>query len=216
MYYSEIINLFRERSGGQLPEIIIYSVNMEEVKKCLEAKDMNSLVALLAVKIDKIVKAGADFVAIASNTPHIVYDELSRKSKVPMISIVDEAAKYCRGITKNKKVGLLGTGFTMKADFYPDTFKKYSLSVFVPDSNEQEYIHEKIFSELALGIVNEKTKERFIEIAGSMVKKYAIDTLVLGCTELPLIFNKEHFGLHYVNTVTVHVKSIIDCCFQKR
>ncbi len=216
MYYSEIINLYRERSRGQLPEIIIYSVNMEEMKRYLEVKDMNLLVAMLSEKVDKLVRAGADFVAMASNTPHIVYDELSRKSKVPMISIVDEAAKYCRSITKNKKVGLLGTGFTMKADFYPETFKKYNLCIVLPDGNEQEYIHEKIFAELALGIINEETKEKFIEIAGSMVKKYSIDTLVLGCTELPLIFDREHFKLHYVNTVTMHVKSIIDFCFQKR
>jgi len=215
MYYDQLIDLYRSRANGQFPEIIIYSVNMEAMKKYQENNDMDALAALLSEKVDALVKAGADFVAMASNTPHIVYDKVRKKSKVPMISIVNEAAKYCSSVTANRQVGLLGTGFTMKADFYPESFKHYGLTIYVPDKEDQNYIHEKIFSELALGIMHDETKEKFKKIVESLVEKYSIDSLVLGCTELPLIFDREYFGLHYINTVTVHVQSIINYCFQK-
>lgn len=214
MYYDQIIEQYKSRAKGQFPEIIIYSVNMEELKRYLELNDLGSLTNMLTKRLDSLVNAGADFVVIASNTPHIIFDRLQKHSKVPMISIVEEAAKFCLHVTVNKKVGLLGTGFTMKNNLYPRIFKRYGLDIFVPDDNDQNYIHDKIFSELAIGIVNDETKKKFIKIVDSMVKKYSIDSLVLGCTELPLIFDQQYFGLKYINTVTVHVQSILNFCFQ--
>ena len=214
MYYDQIIEQYRIRANGQYPQIIIYSVNMEELKMYQEQKNMDSLEMMLSAKVDALADAGADFAVMASNTPHIVYDKVSRHAKIPMISIVEEAANHCRGVSTNKKVGLLGTGYTMRANFYPETFKRYGLDIFIPDSDDQDYIHKKIFSELALGIVKSETKERFIKkVVGAMVENYGIDSLVLGCTELPLIFDQEYFGLHYIDTVTVHVQAIINYCF---
>ncbi len=213
MYYDQIIEQYRVRANGQYPQIIIYSVNMEELKMYQEQKNMDSLEMMLSAKVDALADAGADFAVMASNTPHIVYDKVSRHAKIPMISIVEEAANHCRGVSTNKKVGLLGTGYTMRANFYPETFTRYGLDIFIPDSDDQDYIHKKIFSELALGIVKSETKERFIKIVGAMVKNYGVDSLVLGCTELPLIFDQEYFGLHYIDTVAIHVQAIINYCF---
>ena len=215
IYYEELINKYKERANGQYPEILIYSVNLLELKKYIEENDLNSLAITLSDKLDSLVKAGADFICIASNTPHIVFDKISQNSKVPMISIVEEAAKYASKISTNKKIGLMGTGFTMKADFFPKSFNKYDLKIFTPDSSDQEFIHEKIFSELANGVVKNSTKEKFLKIAESLIKKYSIDSLVLGCTELPLVFDKEYFGINYLDTVKIHVDSIIKYCFKE-
>jgi len=213
LYYSELENKFLKKSKGQYPEIIIYSVNMSECKAFQEKDDLNSLANLLSHAVDSLVKAGADFVSIASNTPHIVFDQVSSKANVPMISIVEESARYAE--STNKKIGLLGTGFTMKADFYPACFRQHGLETFVPENNDQDFMHEKIFSELARGIVNDSTKKRFISIAEALIEKDGIDSLMLACTELPLIFNKEHPAVKYINTAEIHVNSILDYCFQE-
>ena len=210
LYYKEMADQYKIRSGGVDPEIIIYSISLVEFKKYMDEKDLSSAIGLLSRAVDSIVKAGADFVSIAANTPHIVFDEVNRNSKVPIISIVEETAKSADMISKNRKVGLMGTGFTMKSDFYPKSFRKYGLEVFTPDKKDQDYIHEKIFSELTNGVVAEKTKEKFLEIVQSLIETHAVDSLVLGCTELPLIFDQDYFGIHYLDTVKIHVESIIN------
>jgi aspartate racemase len=215
MYYDQLIDSYRAKADGQSPEIIIYSISMEALKPFQENNDLNAMAGLLSEKVDALARAGADFVIMAANTPHMVFDQVSENSKVPMISIVDETAKYCKHLTENQKIGLLGTGYTMKSNFYPDCFKQYGLTIYVPREKDQDFIHEKIYSELALGIVHEETKKRFFKITDAMVAEFSIDCMVLGCTELPLVFDREFSGLQIVNTVTVHVQSIIDYCFQK-
>ena len=213
MYYREIINLCRQRPEDKIPEIIIYSVDLDEIREYFDSCDLFALTNVLSDKIEKLVEAGASFVAIASNSPHVVFNELQEKAGVPMISIVNEAARYCRNVSENGRVGLLGTGFTMKSEFFPKIFKQYGLKIFLPDTEEQEFINEKIYSELSKGIISDETRIRFEEITKNLVTKYSIDSLALGCTELPLILRYPLYGLHYVNTVSVHVQSIVDYCF---
>jgi len=215
LYYTELIDRYLNRSGGQFPEIIIYSVDMSEFKAYLGNNDLDSVIGLLSRAVDSLAKAGADFVSIASNTPHIVFDQVNENANVPMISIVRESARYTEKVSRNKKIGLLGTGFTMKADFYPAHFAKYGMKIIVPGNDDQDFIHEKIFSELVVGIVKDSTKKRFIDITESMIAEKAIDSLVLGCTELPLIFDQDYFDINYINTADIHINSIIEYCFRK-
>ncbi|MBN2214570.1 MAG: amino acid racemase [Bacteroidales bacterium] len=215
LYYKELIDRYQSKSKGREPEIIINSVSLTEFKRYMDNHDFNSAVKLLSGAADSLVKGGADFISMASNTPHIFFSEISKKSEVPMISIVEETAKAADKISKNRKIGLLGTRFIMKSDLYPESFRKYGMNIYTPEITEQDYIHEKIFSELNKGIISENTKTRFLETVKSMIENIAIDSLVLGCTELPLIFDKEYFGINYLNTVIIHVDSIIDFCFRE-
>jgi len=214
MYYKELADKYKIRSGGFDPEIIIYSISLVEFKKSMDDHDLGSAVKILSAAVDSLVRAGADFVSISANTPHIVFDEVKEHSKVPMISIVEETAKSADKRSKNRKTGLLGTRFTMKSDFYSRSFRKYGLEVYTPGENDQDYIHEKIFSELTKGVIADKTREKFLEIVHSMIEKHSIDSLVLGCTELPLIFDQDYFGVNYLDTVKIHVESIVDFCFR--
>lgn len=213
LYYSEIVKKYLARSEGQFPEIIIYSVNLMECKAYLDNNKPDALVKVLSNAVDSLVMAGADFVVMASNTPHIVFDQVNQAAKVPMISIVKESAKYADKVSSSKKVGLLGTGFTMKATFFAEEYEKHGLNLFVPNESEQNYIHEKIFSELTSGIVKKETRHKFFDITKSLIDKYNIDSLVLGCTELPLIFDNEYPGIQYVDTAEIHISSIVDFCF---
>jgi aspartate racemase len=214
LYYKELVDKYKNKSDGQDPEIIIYSVSLPEFKNYMDKNDLASAVKLLSGAADSLARAGADFISMASNTPHIVFDEVSKKSKVQMISIVEETAKSANKTSKNRKIGLLGTRFTMKSDFYPKSFRNYGLDLYTPDVADQDYIHEKIFSELNIGIINVQTKEKFLEIVKKLIDKHAIDSLIRGCTEVPLIFDQDYFGINYLNTVTIHVESIIDFCFR--
>lgn len=216
LYYKDLVDQYKMKSGGVDPEIIIYSISLVEFKKYMDDNDLSSAINLLSGAVDSLVKAGADFVSIASNTPHIVFNEVSRNAKVPMISIVEETAKSAEKMSKNRKIGLLGTRFTMKSDFYSISFQKYGLEVFTPEAKDQDDIHESIFSELTIGVVSEKTREKFLNVVQSLIEKYSIDTLVLGCTELPLIFDQNYLGINYLDTVKIHVESIVDFCFSDK
>jgi aspartate racemase len=210
------VDNYKKKSGGPEPEIIIYSISLAEFKEYMDNNDLTSAIKLLLRATNSLIRAGADFVSISANTPHIVFDEVSRNTKVPMISIVEETAKSADKKSKNRQIGLLGTGFTMKSDFYPKSFSKFGLKLYTPDEKSQDFVHESIFSELTSGVVTEKTRGKFLEIVQSMIEKNSIDTLILGCTELPLIFDQEYFGINYLDTVRIHVSSIVDYCYSEQ
>ncbi len=112
-----------------------------------------------------------------------------------------------------KRPGLFGTGFTMNASFYQDVFKKHGINVFVPDKEDKEIVNYKLFSEIELGIFKDETLGLLIEIIEKMIREQQIDSLILGCTEFPLIFTKSHYaGIPMLNTTRIHVNEIIKYC----
>ena len=215
-YYKELINAFRNKSGDlNYPEIILYSVNMSEFLDLMKEKKYDQVTTYLLEKINALKNAGADFATLSANTPHFLFDRLKEKSEIPLISIVeatcDEALK--RGL---KRTGLFGTGFTMDASFFPDVFKKNGIEVIMPDKEDKELINYKLFSEIELGIFKNETRELFIGIIDKMVKQKQIDSIILGCTELPLILTKASYaGIPVLNTTRIHVKEIINYCLNK-
>ncbi len=212
-YYKELINAFKKESGDlNYPEIIIYSVNMSEFLKLMEAKKYEEVTLLLLEKLAALRHAGAEFAVLTANTPHQLFDQLKEKSSIPLISIVEATCK--EALKKGfKRPGLLGTGFTMNASFFPDLFNKYDIRIVVPDEEDKELINHKLFSEIELGIFKDETKELLIGIIDKMVKKQNIDSIVLGCTELPLILTQDSYaGVPVLNTTILHVKEIVEYC----
>jgi aspartate racemase len=210
-YYRLIINYYREKiKDGSYPEIIINSVNITGMINLIEKDDKDGLVRYLSDSIKSLSAAGADIALIASNTPHLVFDELADISPIPLISIVEETcieAKYI-GI---KKAGLLGTAFTMNNRFYHKVFEKVDIEIAVPDEESKSYIHSKIFGELVSGIVKDDTRKRFIEIIDTLKSVNGIDGLILGCTELPLILSDGDIpGIPFLNTTSIHAKGIVN------
>ncbi len=215
-YYRGIINAFRERSGGGMnyPDIIIYSADLTELLQIMEERSMDRLADWLLVRIEALQRAGAEFAAIASNTPHVVFDEVTRRSSLPLISIV-EAACTKAGNLGFKRPGLLGTRFTMQADFFQRPFREHGMAVVVPLAEEQDLIHEKLFSEIELGIIKAETREALLAIVKRMIERDGIDSIILGCTELPLILPNEGHGIPFLNTTSIHVESIVTYCLRK-
>ena len=214
-YYKEIIVALNTRfSGKAYPEIIIYSANINELMSFVEAKNWAGLSGWLLDKICSLHRAGAEFAAIASNTPHIVFADIQAKSPIPLISIVEETCNEAikKGLTK---IGLIGTKLTMEAEFYKTPFTSKGISIVVPSGDDQQYIHNKLFSEIELGIIKESTRSEILTIVEKMVIEGKIDGLVLGCTELPLILTKSEFGIPFLNTTAIHCLSIVEYCIRK-
>jgi aspartate racemase len=208
-YYNGIIKGYQELTNDEnYPQIFINSINMTEMLNYLVNSNREGLIDLLTAEIDKLRIIGADFVAVASNTPHLVIDNLIEKSLIPIISIVEETCKYAK-IKALKRVLLTGTLFTMKNNFYETAFEKYNIECIVPDDNDKNVIHNIIFPNLENGIIIEKDKSVLKDLCNKIIREKKIDGIILGCTELPLILNENDFNVCVLDTVKIHVKSIL-------
>jgi aspartate racemase len=212
-YYKEIINAFKNDEGIlNYPEIIIYSVNLSEFLDLMKVKAYDQVVELLLAKLHALKKAGADFAAITANTPHLLFDRINSVSPLPLISIVEatcEAAKKMGFI----RPGLFGTGFTMASTFYQEIFAKQNIIVVVPEEIERKMINEKLFTEIELGIFKDETRLMLINSMQKLANKEKIDSLILGCTEFPLILTEpEYAGIPMLNTTKIHVEAIVKAC----
>lgn len=206
-YYRLFIALAKEREPeGRNPELIIYNLNFEDFCKPVSEGKNDQVVTLLRDKLTALEDAGADFVMMASNTPHMYYDELKEGLSIPFLSIVEATADvaYEKDFAR---VGLLGTEFTMTGDFYQKTFEKRGMEIVVPEKNNQKLVHEKIMSELVNGQILDSTREDLVDITNEMRRNEGVEAVILGCTELPLILSEEETGFPVLNTTKIHVKA---------
>ena len=213
-YYKSIVAHFHESNQSlSAPEIIIYSVDIAELFRLVSERRWTELTDWLAGKLASLKSAGAEFAAISANTPHIVFAQLLAISPLPLISIVEAAVEYAK--RKNfQKPGLLGTKFTMQANFFGDRFARESISVAVPSNEEQDFIQEKLVQEIELGIFRDETRKELLTIISRMKERDGIDSVILGCTELPLILQQNQSELPFLNTSAVHVEAICKYCQQ--
>jgi len=211
-YYRLLIETYRSKSDGESnPEIIIYSMDMNILMKLVSNKQWDNLVEWLVNGIKVLQKGGADFGFISANTPHIVFERVKELSPIPLISIVDKTCEYIKKIGI-KKVGLLGTSFTMESDFYQRICNREDIEIFLPNEKEQDYIQHKLMTEIELGKFLDETREGLLDIIKKMINDNSIEGVILGCTELPLILTKSEFGIPFFNTTKIHVESIINHC----
>lgn len=209
-YYKLIVEGYRKAvNDGSYPEIIINSMNMKELLDMMDNGEWDNVVACLINGIDALYKAGADFAFISSNTPHIVFERINKKSPIPLISIVEETCKSANKLGM-KKIGLIGTKFTMKNNFFEKVFDKSNITIVVPKEEEQEYIHNKLMTEIELGQFLDETRNELLNIVKRMLDEDSIEGVILGCTELPLILTKDEFSIPFLNTTKIHVESIIE------
>ena len=209
-YYNRIINDYRKITNDEnYPQLFINSINMTEMLGYVSKNEYEKLIELLVNEIEKLKMIGADYVAIASNTPHCVINEVIDKVTVPIISIVEETCKYVknRGL---KKVLLTGTYFTMEKNFYGKAFEKCNIECIVPNESEKNIIHNIIFPNLENGIILEKEKNLFKDICNKIIDNEKIDGIILGCTELPLMIKENDFNISVLDTMEIHIKSILE------
>ncbi|MDQ6626711.1 MAG: amino acid racemase, partial [Verrucomicrobiota bacterium] len=183
IYYQAIIHHYRrENPDGTYPLILINSVDLTRLLSFVEQKDLDGLTEFLLEEIDKLIRAGADLALLASNTPHIVFDELEKRSPIPLINITKAGADAAKKLGL-RRLGLFGTRFIMQADVYPRAFKAQGMEVVPPNRSEQNYIHDTYMTELVHGVEWSATRGLFTKIAGDMKRRSGIDGMILGGCE---------------------------------
>jgi len=209
-YYRLIIASYREQvHDGSYPPILLNSIDMTKMLDLIAANQLAEVTEYLVGEVQKLAHAGADFGFLASNTPHIVFNEIQRRSPIPLISIVEAACRATRALGLNT-VGLFGTRFTMQARFYPEVFSREGIALVVPDPADQDYIHEKYMGELVHGVYRAETRERLLGIADRLREREGIQGLILGGTELPLLLRDVgDRGIPFLDTTRIHVEQAV-------
>jgi aspartate racemase len=210
VYYRQIVASYREqKQDGSYPPILINSIDLTKMLDLIGANELAQVTAYLVGEVEKLARAGADFGLLAANTPHLVFDGISRQSPIPLISIVEVTCEAAQALGL-EKIGLFGTRFTMKERFYPDEFSKAGIALVIPEQEEQTYIHDKYMTELVNGIILPETRERLLSIVKRMIEQQGIEGLILGGTDLSLIFKDvQQVGIPFLDTTQIHVKCAV-------
>jgi aspartate racemase len=208
-YYKLLIASYRERiTDDSYPHLLINSINLQNVITRLDAGDHAGLVEYLTTELRRLEAAGAGIGFIGANTPHIVFDELRRRSSIPLVSIVEATCQAVQAIHLTR-VGLIGSRYTMQGRFFPDVFSKNGMELITPLPAEQDWIHEHYMGELVKGVFLPETRDEFMAIADRMKQRHAIQALILGGTELPLLLRGVSSDIPFLDTAKIHVQKVL-------
>jgi len=209
-YYRSIIARYRVRKpDGGYPHLIINSLDVEKGIALLDAGRVGDLADYLATAVESLMRAGADFGFIAANTPHLVFDEVQSRSSIPLLSIVRATSNHAKALGL-KNVGLFGTGFTMRASFYPEEFQRAGITLVRPKELEREFIHRMYIDELLNNRFLPETRTQILSIAQRMKNEDGIEAVVLAGTELPLLLRDSGTpGIEFLDTTVIHVEAIV-------
>jgi aspartate racemase len=208
-YYRLLIASYQEQiKDGSYPSLLINSIDLKRMLDMVGANQLSELTEYLLREVRRLAQAGADFGLMASNTPHIVFEELSRASPIPLLSIVETASEAAHE-SGLRTVGILGTRFTMEGRFYPEVFARRGITVHAPRSDDQEYVHEKYMRELVPGEFRPETREAFVAIIERLRQDGAEGVLLAG-TELPLLLrDTAGCGVPLLDTTRIHVRRAV-------
>ena len=210
-YYRSIIARYRvRRPDGGYPHLIINSLDVDKGISLLDAGRLDELANYLAAGLELLARAGAELGFIAANTPHLVFDEVQQRSAIPLLSIVRATSDHARALGL-KNVGLFGTGFTMRASFYPKELQHAGIALVVPKESEREFIHRKYIGELLNNQFLSETRIEILRIAHRMKGEDDVEAVILAGTELPLLLRESgDTGIEFLDTTVIHVEAIVD------
>jgi len=167
------------------PEISLHNHPLNEYMKFIKSGDWEGVAGLMLSSSEKLCKAGADFLISPDNTIHQAFSLIIEKSPLPWLHIGKEVAKTAE-LNNYKKLGIIGTKYLMEGPVYPEVLAKRKISFCTPDEEQRSKINDIIFSELVYGIINEASKKYLLNIINEL-RSEGCDSVVLGCTEIPLI-----------------------------
>jgi aspartate racemase len=207
-YYRRILEAWERNDSSTAPSIVIDSLDVRRALH-LVGTDLAELTEYLLSSLRRLSGAGVDFAAMTANTPHIVFDELTTRSPVPLVSIVEACAEEAqrRGLGR---MALLGTRFTMEASFYPAVCARHGVVVVTPRAADRAWIHARYVGELLKGEFRADTREQFISLVSRLQDEERIDGVILGGTELSLLLATPAVaGVPALDTTALHVTAIV-------
>jgi len=181
----------------------MYSVDFQEIEVLQHQDKWEELTAMMIDAGEKLRRGGADFIVICTNTMHKMAEDIEKAVGLKVLHIAEATGEE---IIKSeiKKVGLIGTKFTMEGDFYKKVLKdKYNVDVIIPEDEDREIIHNVIYDELCRGEINSESKEKYKKIIARLDANGA-EGIVLGCTEIPLLIKQEDVNIKVFDTTTIH------------
>ena len=208
-YYKAINEGINKELGGlHSAKIVMYSVDFEPIEQLQHVGDWNGTAKILSVAAQSIQAAGADFLLICTNTMHKVAKEIGESIRIPILHIADATAEILvnHGV---KKVGLLGTAFTMEQEFYKGRLlSQYNLEVLVPNEKDRQIIHKVIYQELCLGKITANSKAEYLRVIDALAAQGA-ETVILGCTEIGMLVNQSDTDVKLMDTIAVHAQQAV-------
>ena len=208
-YYRIINQQVNQRLGGShSAKIFLYSVDFEESKPSPDAEGWRKATDFLSSIANKLQTAGAECLLLCANTTHLVADGVQQNLKIPLLHIAEATASVIKK-QAIKKIGLLGTKFTMEKDFFKSKLSQQQIETVIPDDQDRQFIHDSIFNELGKEIFKPETKKRYINIINDLVVQGA-EGIILGCTEIPLLIKQEDSPVPVFDTTLIHATAAVD------
>ncbi|MGA1932294.1 aspartate/glutamate racemase family protein [Arcobacter sp. YIC-464] len=215
LYYKQINEEVKKQLGGlHSAKVVIYSVDFDEIEKLQHLGKWDETADILSEAAQNIQNAGADFLLICTNTMHKVAPIIQENISIPILHIANATGKKLKeeGI---KKVGLLGTAFTMAQDFYKDTISKnFDIEVIVPNKEDIKIVHEIIYEELCLGKINDSSKKEYLRIM-DLLKSKGAQGVILGCTEIGMLVSQKDTDIKLFDTTSIHAQESVNEALKK-
>lgn len=209
-YYRVINEVVKEKLGGlHSAKCLMVSVDFAEIEQMQHEGRWDDAAKVLAKAAQDLEKGGADFLVLCTNTMHLSAPEIIRNVTIPFLHIADATAEKIKQ-DGYKKIGLLGTKFTMEQDFYKGRLTdRYGLEVLIPNEEQRDLVHQVIYNELCLGRIEPSSRQEYIKIIESL-KARGAEAVILGCTEIELLVKQSDSPLKVYPTTTIHAISAVE------
>ena len=203
-YYRMINEHVKQQLGGlHSAKLFLYSVDFYEIEKLQMAGDWQQAGEILGNAANALARAGAEVIVVCTNTMHKVADDIERIGGLPLLHIADATAEKIKG-QGLRKIGLLGTRFTIEQDFYRGRLQDiHQIEVVTPDEADRAIVHRIIYEELCLGIVNDASREEYRQIIAKL-ELQGVEGIILGCTEITLLVGAEDASVPVFDTTAIH------------
>lgn len=207
-YYKLINEGINERLGDlNFARCIVYSFNYQDIKRNNDSNNWDLTLRMVTEASQHLQRSGAEAIILCANTMHLIAEKLERNIQIPVIHIATVTAAEIRK-QDIKKVGLLGTKFTMEHDFFKDKLAEQNIEVIIPEPDDREFIHYTIFEELGRNVFLNESKKRYINITDKLITQGA-EGIILGCTEIPLLINPEDIAVPVFDTTKIHAAAAV-------
>lgn len=200
--------------GFNFAECLIYSINFEDFQRHNNAGEWEASYALLLRACESLQAGGAEAIVLGANTAHVHADRLAAAVPLPLIHVAVATADAikAKGL---RRVGLIGTRFTMEMDFYFDKLREHGVEAFAPPAKAtRDYIQQTVKDELGRGILLPETRQAYIRIMEEMVAAGA-EGIILGCTEIPLLIKQADVTMPVFDTTLIHAQAAVDFALGK-
>jgi len=209
-YYRIINEVTREKLGGlHSAKSVMVSVDFAPVEEMQKNVQWDKATDVMVNTANQVASGGADFIVIATNTMHKMYEAVQHAVNIPILHIADATAFRIKE-RKIHTIGLLGTIFTMEMDFYKGRLAdKFNLNVIVPEKKDRMIINQIIYQELVLGEIKQESRNEFIRVMETLVKKGA-EGIILGCTEISLLVGVNDTSVPIFDTTYIHAETAVE------